>query len=248
MASRWDPIKRVDAEALTASSNTWPIEKESSPPTDAAFAVHDAKNMLGVIAANVEYLATALSGDNGLSDVHSTLEDLRTATGRATQLLHEALLTLRGAELRRTPATRVRAGPVVMRAVERIQRRADAAGVTVDLSAMRDQPAAIEPDLLERVLDNLLDNALRFSKPGDVIEVACTTRGGRLIVSVADQGPGIPGARRGAVLGSLAEPSSAEGHFGLGLAFCRSVARAHGGDVTVGNRASGGACVVLEIG
>jgi signal transduction histidine kinase len=232
---------------LEATSDVWPVDATAAP-RDAAFAIHDAKNMLAVISANVEFVVDSLGPAADAPGMPSAIEDLRTATSRAAMLLRDALLTLRGAAERREAPARMRVGAVISTAVARFRRRADAIGVTIDLRGEAELRASIEPDLLERVLDNLLDNALRFSKAGDVIEVRCASARGRLVVSVADQGPGIRQDEREAVFTSYRVTASTEGHFGLGLAFCRAVARDNGGDVYVENRPEGGARFVLEVG
>ncbi len=105
--------------------------------------------------------------------------------------------------------------------------------------------------LLERILDNLLDNALRHSKAGDVVEITCALSAGRAVILVEDQGPGVPEAARESIFSAYRSPGAAEpghsGHFGLGLAFCRAVARAYDGDVRVESRARGGACFVVVV-
>ncbi len=238
---------REAQEAPEATSDVWPVDPGAAP-RDAAFAIHDAKNMLAVISANVEYVVDALGPSSDLPGVPSAIEDLRTATSRAALLLRDALLALRGAAERRVVPARVPVGPVIAAAVARIRRRAEAIGVNLDLREDSELRASIEPDLLERVLDNLLDNALRFSKGGDVIEIRCSCAQGRLKISVADQGPGIREDEREAVFTSYRAQGATEGHFGLGLAFCRAVARENGGDVRVENRPTAGACFVLEVG
>jgi signal transduction histidine kinase len=238
---------RSSDDEFEATSDIWPVDATVAP-RDAAFAIHDAKNMLAVVAANVEFVVDALGPSSTLPGVSSAIDDLRMATSRAALLLRDALLSLRGASERRATPARVRVGPVIGAAVARIRRRADAVGVTLDVVEETELRASIEADLLERVLDNLLDNALRFSKAGDRIEVQCGCAQGRLVVSVSDQGPGIREDEREAVFTSYRVPSSTEGHFGLGLAFCRAVARENGGDVRVENRPTGGARFVLEVG
>jgi signal transduction histidine kinase len=238
---------RTDDEAFDATSDIWPVDATVAP-RDAAFAIHDAKNMLAVVAANVEFVVDALGPSSTLPGVSSAIDDLRMATSRAATLLRDALLTLRGVSERRSAPVRVRVGPVVAAAIARVRRRADAVGVSLDVIEETELRASIEPDLLERVLDNLLDNALRFSKAGDRIEVHSSCTEGRLVVAVSDQGPGIREDEREAVFTSYRVHSSVEGHFGLGLAFCRAVARENGGDVHVENRPTGGARFVLEIG
>jgi two-component system sensor histidine kinase ChvG len=228
------------------ASSVWEIEVPVAPGA-AAFALHDAKNMLGVVSANVEYLGAEL-GDSPAPGVASAIEDLRASAQRLGELLREALVGLRGVnEAPRAPSS-VRVLSVVTAAASRFRRRAAAAGVRVDVRAKEDPGGLIAADLLERILDNLLDNALRYSKKGDVITLTCATSEDRAMVSVEDQGPGVPEEAREAIFSAYRACGAPQGgHFGLGLAFCRAVARAYGGDVRVESREGGGARFVLHV-
>ena len=109
------------------------------------------------------------------------------------------------------------------------------------------------PLRLERVIENLLDNAVSFSPPGGAIGVAPHRDGERIAVSVCDEGPGIPESEREKVFARFhtARPESEEfgTHSGLGLAIARTIAEAHDGSLTVADRADGpsGASLVLEL-
>ncbi|WP_408586733.1 ATP-binding protein [Novosphingobium sp.] len=106
---------------------------------------------------------------------------------------------------------------------------------------------------LERVLDNLLDNAASFSPPGAAVEVDVTADGARVRLTVSDHGPGVPVAERDKVFErfhSVRPDDEAFGaHSGLGLAIARTIAEAHDGTLTIADRADGapGACLVLEL-
>ncbi len=105
---------------------------------------------------------------------------------------------------------------------------------------------------LERVADNLLDNAVSFSPPGSTIEVSITNREGRVIATVCDEGPGIPESEREKVFRRFHSdrPETSFGdHSGLGLNIARSIAEAHDGTLFVADRPDGGrgACFVLDL-
>ncbi len=89
-----------------------------------------------------------------------------------------------------------------------------------------------EPDL-EAALSNLLENAQRYAPSGSPVSVACRDADGGLCVSVHDEGPGIPEGRRGKVFDRFYTTDGDRGGTGLGLAIVDSVARAHGGRVTL---------------
>jgi two-component system sensor histidine kinase ChvG len=106
---------------------------------------------------------------------------------------------------------------------------------------------------LERVLENLLDNAVSFSPPGGTVEVVVWGSEGRVFLAVCDDGPGIPPAEREKVFErfhSVRPASEAFGaHSGLGLAIARTIAEAHEGSLTITDRPGGehGAQLVLEL-
>jgi len=104
------------------------------------------------------------------------------------------------------------------------------------------------PDMLERAMDNLLRNALRFNPAGEVISMQALRMGDRLMLKVRDHGPGVSPEH----LPQLGEPfyrapgQSAPGH-GLGLAIARRAAERHGGDLVVGNHPDGGFMAILNL-
>lgn len=105
-----------------------------------------------------------------------------------------------------------------------------------------------DPVALKRMVANLVDNALKY---GGVARGSVYAEDGMAIIEIDDDGPGVPPAELERVFEPFyrGEPSRNRetGGIGLGLAVVRSLARAHGGDVTLHNRANGGlrACVQL---
>lgn len=104
------------------------------------------------------------------------------------------------------------------------------------------------PTLIERALDNLLRNALRFNPAGQPIEIRAGREEGRIVVSVRDHGPGVAAEH----LAQLGEPffrapgQEAAGH-GLGLAIARKAAERHGGSLVLANHPQGGFVARLEL-
>ena len=106
--------------------------------------------------------------------------------------------------------------------------------------------------MLRRVLDNLLDNAVKFSEPGDAIELeGASDASGGLVLRVRDHGIGIAAED----LGRVFEPffrgdrsrTRATGGVGLGLAIARRIVEAHGGSITVESGPNSGTCFTVSI-
>jgi two-component system sensor histidine kinase KdpD len=96
--------------------------------------------------------------------------------------------------------------------------------------------------LLAQVLNNLLENALKYSPPGGAIEISARTRENRLEMEVADQGHGIPQEHLTQVFNKFFRINHNEetGGTGLGLAISKGIIEAHGGRIWAANRAEGG--------
>ena len=98
--------------------------------------------------------------------------------------------------------------------------------------------------MIEQVLFNLIDNALKYSPPGSPIDISAHAEDGEVIVEVADRGPGLAEDEREQVFEKLyrgaASKSGGRGA-GLGLAIARAIVDAHGGRIWADNRPGGGA-------
>ena len=107
----------------------------------------------------------------------------------------------------------------------------------------------VHGELVEQVLVNLLENALRYSPPGADIDVTARVAGDDVCIEVQDRGPGIPEAERERVFEPFyrVHDRDRKDGAGLGLSICRGIARAHGGDVTAHARPDGGSGTLLRL-
>ena len=96
-------------------------------------------------------------------------------------------------------------------------------------------PAWADVNLIERVLQNLIGNAIKFTPPNGVVQVAAIWEAAqaRLIVQVSDTGSGIPPAIQSRLFQKFVSGGQAERGSGLGLAFCKLAVEAHGGRIWV---------------
>ncbi|MGE0804538.1 MAG: ATP-binding protein [Burkholderiaceae bacterium] len=100
--------------------------------------------------------------------------------------------------------------------------------------------------LLVQMLDNLVDNALKYGGEQSPIEIAARRDGARLLIAVRDRGPGVPPAWRSRIFdtfqrGDPAATGAAPRGAGIGLAVCRAIAQAHAAELVLRSRRHGGA-------
>jgi signal transduction histidine kinase len=106
-----------------------------------------------------------------------------------------------------------------------------------------------DPQRLRQVLQNLVDNAVKFSPASGEVRIAARTDNGSLRVDVEDQGPGVAPEDRRLIFEKFGRSGSGEGKpgTGLGLFIARSIAEAHGGTIEVAARGAHGATFTLQL-
>ena len=100
----------------------------------------------------------------------------------------------------------------------------------------------IDSVLIEQVLVNLLENAIKYTPSGSPIDLSAWAEDQKVMVEVADRGPGLPPGEEERIFDKFyrVHPTDAGG-IGLGLTICRAIVEAHGGRIWAANRAGGGA-------
>jgi len=130
-------------------------------------------------------------------------------------------------------------------------RAAAGAGVRVDIAANERVVATADRGALRQMLINLLDNAAKYGPPSQTIRVRVAGENGRAVVSVDDQGPGVPPRDRPRVWEPFyrldRDAASAVAGSGIGLYVVRELARRQGGDARVEDAPGGGARFVVEL-
>ena len=163
-----------------------------------------------------------------IGDVLTQLDELTTLVGDLAELA-------RGEQPRPTPEP-IRLDTIVLDAVEIATTHGRSRGVAFDTSLAPNWVSG-SPPRISRAVDNLLDNALKWSPDGGVVEVTCAAG----VVVVRDHGPGVDDSDAEHIFDRFYRAPSARGRpgSGLGLAIVAQVARDEGGNVTV-QRANGG--------
>lgn len=198
---------------------------------------HELRTPLARIAAETEL---ALHRERSSSDYRASLEAVHRNAEQMTRTV-DALISVARQEAGLNRATSDARG-AVRNATESVHDDAKAAGIEIHVSV---PPApvtvAIEQELLERILQPLLDNAVRYGRR--TVSVGLTRNGKAAIIEVADDGDGViteerkhifePGARGAAAVG-------APGGAGLGLALAQRLAQSVGGEIAAEPTQSGG--------
>jgi two-component system OmpR family sensor kinase len=127
--------------------------------------------------------------------------------------------------------------------LSRFRAVADAASVTLTGRIDRGTPLPIraDTDSVDRLVSVLLDNACRYAGAGGSVELGVVSRGGRVVLTVDDSGPGIPEDHRHLVFDRFHRADDMPGGTGLGLAIADAVVRNSGGAWSVGSAPLGGA-------
>ena len=137
----------------------------------------------------------------------------------------------------------VDAAELVQQSCERLEHVAERSGVALEVETAPGLPV-VRGDymLLGQVVANLVENAIRHSPAGQSVTVraAAATEGDGVVLTVADQGPGVPPDQIESVFEPFRSGTNA-GSSGVGLAICKAVVEAHGGTISVGERPAGGA-------
>jgi signal transduction histidine kinase len=194
-----------------------------------------ASHELRTPAASVYGVLKTLADRRGLSEeLRDELLRVGVEQGERLRRLLEELLDLSRLDAR---AISVEPRPLVLKAaladvVHGALPRSDA----VELDIPDDLAAVVDPLVLERVVSNLVANAVRYGAPP--IRIVAQQRDRHLRVAVEDAGPGVPKELEGRIFDRFARGRGETGH-GLGLAIARAYAQAHGGDLVYDPRPGG---------
>ena len=110
--------------------------------------------------------------------------------------------------------------------------------------------AYMDARLIEQVLINLVNNAVKYTPAGSTICVSAESSGGSVLVSVSDNGPGIADESKGKIFDMFyteAKTGDSRRGLGLGLALCKSIVTAHGGEISVSDAEPHGAVFTFSL-
>lgn len=206
--------------------------------------VHDLRNPLTNIFGSLEFLGDEV-GPTLSVDYQQVLEIARTNAMHMVDMV-AAILEINRLESGQVPLDQKPISlPTLISKVVRTQSNlAKNKNIDLDLETAGDLPLAwADGRLFERVLQNLLDNAIRFTPTNGKIKICASLESPRsnwLLVSVSDTGPGIPEDDQDRIFQKFTTARHEQSGTGLGLAFCKMVVDAHGGRIWTENNETEG--------
>ncbi|MEJ7735002.1 MAG: response regulator [Polyangiaceae bacterium] len=200
-----------------------------------ALIVHDMKSPLMAITGNLHYvLGGPLSEDE--DSKREALQETREAADHLTRLIENLLHLVKlesGRFLPRRSEATLRS--IVAPLARRRQLLAQDHRLTLDAPELPDAPLLVDVDLVTRALDNLLDNAFRYTPCGGHVRIDAEVSPGSVRIHVGNTGTPVPLDARHRIFDKFGQVANGNGkvNVGLGLYFCRLVAEAHGGTIRV---------------
>jgi PAS domain S-box-containing protein len=201
---------------------------------------HDVRNDLQLVTAYADIL-----GDHVDEEGERFLEAVRTSAEHAVELTETARETAAVMLAQTDEPERRSLRTALKTAVEETQSAYPSAEVTLDRPV---PPVAVRAnDMLGSVFRNLLKNAVQHNDGEDpTVAVSAVGRDGSVVVRVADDGPGVPAARRETIFGEGERGLDSQGA-GIGLYLVRTLVESYGGEVWVEGSDLGGAAFVVEL-
>ncbi len=214
-----------------------------------ADASHELRAPLTLMRAEIE---SAMRRGRSKEEYRRALESVQGEVDHLTRLTDQLLMLARADAGALKPAKEaVDVADFLHETGARWEPVAERRNVRVEVSAPASGYVDGDPALLRRVMDNLVDNAIRYTGEGTSVALRGYASNGGWNVDVVDHGPGIPPRYRSKLFSRFARPdmarSAEDGGAGLGLALSAAIARAHGGSLELVENGEPGAVFRLHL-
>lgn len=216
-----------------------------------ALVTHDLRSPISAVHLTAESLLAMLPEQPAPADLERKMRRVESAASHAARLVDELFAGARIAAGKQLSGgrRRVDVSEFVERKVEEYAERSPRHRIVLTCT-VRGNQAEWDPSAIERVVDNLLGNAIKYSPEGGEIRVEAWQRDGSVIISVQDQGVGIPAEELAQLFKPFYRASNVTRRMkgtGLGLAIARRIADEHGGDLTVESTEGSGSTFTLRL-
>ena len=209
-------------------------------------ASHELRTPLTIIRGQLEVLAR--QANHTAADVHRVERLVQTEVARMEHLVDDLLILARADEGQFVNTQEIDVEHYLRQLFERTHNTADRRFETAAMPAGR---LLADPDKLAQALRNLFANAIEHTEPGGLVRLTARARNRCLIITVEDDGPGIPVQERERVFDRFyrtdASHSRRTGGTGLGLPIVRAIIEGHDGTVEIHPRSGGGTSVRITL-
>ena len=210
-------------------------------------AAHELRTPLALMQAQLDLYMSA-EHEEACSETRETISMLREQTERLSKMVR-TLLDM--SELKAVPCTdKIQLAPMIEEVLADLSPLAEKSGVTL-LQKGEDLWVTGSDVLIYRAIFNLVENGVKYNRPGGGVCVAASRRGGEAVIEVADTGCGIPEAFRESVFQPFfrvdKSRSREKGGVGLGLSLVWEIAHLHGGGVRVRESGEQGTTIELTL-
>ena len=212
--------------------------------------VHDLKNPLASLSSNLEFVAARLKGD---PEARDAVADSQASTARLHRMVTVLLDVDRLEEGHLQPNRELSRIAALLESCQRGRHHeAKLRRITLDVESPPQLQARIDLELLRRVLDNLLDNALRYAPVGGAVRLGAAPGPLGIRITVWNSGPPIPQVDRERIFAKYerlasGRASRGSGNRGIGLYFCRLAVEAHGGRIGADDAGGAGARFLIDL-
>lgn len=196
--------------------------------------VHDLRSPLTAIISAINMLSYGMVGE--VPDEQMGMLNIVRTNGERMMAMINAILDIARLETGQVPLKREPLSPVelVSEVINTLVPSAEERQIELVFDPAPNLPfVLIDPSLIERVINNLVNNAIKFTSPGGKVVVGAVVEGRCLVLSVADTGPGIDRNLRDKLFQKFSVGRIEGRGSGLGLAFCKLAVEAHGGRIWI---------------
>lgn len=213
-----------------------------------AEASHELRTPLSILQGEAD--VTLARSDRRLEEYREALEVVQKTSRKLTQIVEDLFLLSRG-DAGNYPVRPVRfyLDETVAECARAMRTPAVSRGIAIEVEPFGERLVYGDEELLHRLVLNLLDNAVKYTRFGGRVSVRMAVEGGVDRIFVRDEGPGVPEKERGRIFERFyrgSETGVGKGA-GLGLAIAKSIAQLHGGGVRLAESSPAGCTFVAEV-
>ncbi|OFQ99414.1 sensor histidine kinase [Alloscardovia sp. HMSC034E08] len=241
-------LERVDEQRLELLARNERLEQTANLRREFTSNVsHDMKSPLQVIGGYAELIEQGVAKPE---DIPRFAGIIRTEAASMRTLIDNVLTLSQLDEGGHWTLSAIDIAPICERVIERLHTKARERGVRVNLQAEHVR-ALGSAQLAEQVLYNLIDNAIQHGKENGTVDVAVRKTGEKVVITVCDDGPGVPAELRSRIFERFyradAARSRTHGNTGLGLAIAKHDCATMRGHIDVSDSPTGGACFAVTL-